>query len=251
MQTKISISKAEVSVLRDIVNQTPCPECKKRAEALLDLAGGMSVRTVAQKCGVCKDTPYNWLYAFRENGTAQQWLMGHSRVRASTMARRFSPKDIQQLKNIAANAPVAEYKKRAETLLEIAEGTPMRSAAQRRGVVIQTISNWLTSYWDNNGPVEWLKAEPYAGPRARWHRASRPVFLALLGTRPADHGYAKKNWSVELLKKHMLRQGCFISHKTVRRSLHRLGYRFQQVAGLGTTRKTWQLAEARSSTPIV
>ena len=54
------------------------------------------------------------------------------------------------------------------------------------------------------------------------------VLTELLGTDPQQHGHRATGWTVPLLQGELATQGTVVGEGTIRRALHRLGYRWKR-----------------------
>jgi transposase len=50
----------------------------------------------------------------------------------------------------------------------------------------------------------------------------------VLSEDPQTHGYAATDWTVPLLRTELAQRGYSVSERTLRRTLHRLGYRWKR-----------------------
>ena len=83
----------------------------------------------------------------------------------------------------------------------------------------------------------WRRQDGVAGLRRRrsrrrhrssWTRPGRRVLVALLATDPQAHGHQATGWTVPLLRAELANAGYAVGERTVRRALHRLGYRWKR-----------------------
>ena len=58
--------------------------------------------------------------------------------------------------------------------------------------------------------------------------AGEAVLQALLATDPQGHGHQATGWTVPLLRGELAQVGYAVGERTVRRALHRLGYRWKR-----------------------
>jgi transposase len=118
--------------------------------------------------------------------------------------------------------------KRGFALLTLDEGTRPSQVAITFGVTRQTIYNWIARFENNSGV-------PDLADRPRAHllpKVTEPVqrFLRWSLTQPPDAlGYASGTWTVPLLQAHVATwMAATVSDMTMRRELHRLGYRWKR-----------------------
>ena len=67
-----------------------------------------------------------------------------------------------------------------------------------------------------------------AGRPRRLDATAEAELERLLATDPQAHGYAATDWTVPLLQAELAKQGHALSERTLRRTLHRLGYRWKR-----------------------
>jgi transposase len=132
------------------------------------------------------------------------------------------------LMEAAAATTDRHHWRRIRALLLLAEGKNVTETARALGTTRQSVYNWIHSYRRNPGP-EGLADRPRPGRPPRLSAADRAVLRRLLDQeRPADHGYDAPHWTVRLLLAQLERErGVRLSGGALRRTLHRMGYRWQ------------------------
>jgi len=89
------------------------------------------------------------------------------------------------------------------------------------------VCNW-TRAWRERG-VTGVAEGIHPGAERRLDRAAERLLEALLEEGdPQAHGYAATNWTAPLLRTELAQQGWPASERTLRRTLHRLGYRWKR-----------------------
>jgi transposase len=131
------------------------------------------------------------------------------------------------LMEAAAATTDRNHWKRIRALLMLAEGRNVSETARALGTTRQSVYNWIHSYRRHPAP-EGLADRPRPGRPPRLSAADRAVLRRLLDEeRPADHGYDAPEWTVRLLLKQIERElGVRLSGGALRRTLHRMGYRW-------------------------
>ena len=139
----------------------------------------------------------------------------------------------------------------AQVLLWLAEGKRPTAVAQRLRVHRDTIDKWAKRY-RKRGP------QPVATRVLDRARTGRPRYLAemvvrglvtAIETAPQAQGYRAAQWTTPVLR-HYLRehQALAVSEMTVRRCLHRLGYRWKRPRYVLARRSQhWRQAKGGSS----
>lgn len=117
---------------------------------------------------------------------------------------------------------------RLRGVLLAADGMPVAEIAAALGAGESTVFDWLAHWRQVQDPAA-LADAPRSGQPPRLSSAHRAQLVALLEKSPRDHGYASEGWTVPLLEAHFRdREGVAVSDTTLRRTLHRLGYRWKR-----------------------
>jgi transposase len=115
---------------------------------------------------------------------------------------------------------------RYQTLLLLGQPMTPEAVAQAVGVCRASVYTWAKA-WRERG-----LAGLALRPRQVWPRrldAQGEAWLdALLRTDPQAQGYASTGWTVPLLREEARKAGYVVGAKTLRRSLHRLGWRWKR-----------------------
>ena len=78
------------------------------------------------------------------------------------------------------------------------------------------------------GGVAGLREGDHGGGRVKLDAAGEAVLTERLAADPQTRGHQATGWTVPLLRTELAAAGCVVSPKTVRRALHRLGYRWKR-----------------------
>jgi transposase len=155
------------------------------------------------------------------------------------------------LEAIVARPRDSRQYRRAQALLWLAEGERPTAVAQRLRVHRDTIYEWAKRYRER-------RPQPVATRLLDRARTGRPRHLAemvarglvtAIETEPQAQGYRAAQWTTPLLR-HYLRehQALAVSEVTVRRCLHRLGYRWKRPRYVLARRSPhWRQAKGGSS----
>jgi transposase len=112
--------------------------------------------------------------------------------------------------------------KRYQAVLLRADGTPGTVVAQTLGCTPTSVSKWTTA-WRERG-VAGIREGRHPGAARRFDAAGAQRLLELVQSDPQAAGYAATGWTVALLQTELGQQGWSASQKTLRRTLHRLGW---------------------------
>jgi transposase len=123
--------------------------------------------------------------------------------------------------------PGIRHWRRYQALVLRGEGLPVAQVAQALSCTETSIYNWTAAY--RRAGVGGVAEGAHAGAVRRLDRAGEAALHALLSEGdPQAHGYRATGWTVPLLQTELRRQGWRASRHTIRRSLHRLGWRWKR-----------------------
>jgi len=121
--------------------------------------------------------------------------------------------------------------RRAQALLWLAKGEGPTAVAQRLRVHRDTIYAWAARYRQREVqrvPARLMDDARTGRPRWLAERVER-VLVTVLETDPQAQGYRAAQWTTPLLCQYLREhQALVVSAVTVRRCLHRLGYRWKR-----------------------
>jgi transposase len=127
-------------------------------------------------------------------------------------------------------AATAEHRtrrwKRDQAVLLVADGTHPDAVAAALGCARSSVDGWAAAY--RTGGVNALAEGPPAGAVRKLDAGGEGLLGALLATDPQAHGHRATGWTVPLLRTELAATGITVSAKTLRRALHRLGYRWKR-----------------------
>ena len=117
--------------------------------------------------------------------------------------------------------------RRFQAVLLRADGVPVATVAQTLACTETSISNWVAA-WRAEGVTGVVEGDHPGKARRR-----APEAEALLGTLlsegdPQAHGYAATGWTVPLLRTELGKRGWAAAERTIRRTLHRRGWRWKR-----------------------
>lgn len=112
--------------------------------------------------------------------------------------------------------------KRYQAVLLRAEGTPVAVVAQTLGCTQTSVSNWTTA-WRRSG-IGGVHEGVHGGADRRLDPAGEQRLEELMQSDPQALGYATTGWTVALLQTELAKGGWQAGERTIRRTLHRLGW---------------------------
>ncbi|MGZ3639337.1 MAG: helix-turn-helix domain-containing protein [Ktedonobacterales bacterium] len=112
--------------------------------------------------------------------------------------------------------------KRYQAVLLRADGMPVAVVAQTLGCTQTSVSNWTTAW--RSGGVARVHEGVHRGADRRLDVAGEQHLEALLRTDPQALGHAATGWTVALLQTELATGGWQAGERTIRRTLHRLGW---------------------------
>ena len=145
------------------------------------------------------------------------------------VALRLTARDRDTLGHAARHTPDAREARRALALLDLDAGESPARVAVRYRVSRSTVYEWAARWQDTDRPrADRLRDADRTGRPPATRDAVEEALAALMPTTPTDHGYRHPTWTTPLLLAHLGRHGVRASDTTVRRALHRLGYRWKR-----------------------
>jgi len=139
--------------------------------------------------------------------------------------------DVTESQRIELEAAAAAEKgvrrwRRYQAVLLLAAGHAPAAVAQTLRCSRASVYAWAAR-WRAHGIVG-LREGDHGGGRAKLGAAGEAALTTLLGEEPQAHGYQATGWTVPLLRTELARAGCVVGGRTIRRALHRLGYRWKR-----------------------
>ena len=117
--------------------------------------------------------------------------------------------------------------RRLQAVQLLALGREASEVAEALGCSVSSVYYWADDW--RGGGLAALTARPHSGGRPRRLDADAEAEVErLLGDDPQAHGFAATDWTVPLLRTALATQGHDLSERTLRRTLHRLGYRWKR-----------------------
>ena len=116
--------------------------------------------------------------------------------------------------------------RRYQAVRLLADGHEANEVAAALGCSVSSIYYWAADW--RAGGVDGLAEGPHAGRSRRLDREAEATLERWLTDTPQAHGYAATDWTVPLLRTELAQQGDALSERTLRRTLHRLGFRWKR-----------------------
>lgn len=124
------------------------------------------------------------------------------------------------------NSSVRHWRRYQAVLLR-ADGLQVQAVAQALGCTDTSVYNWTAAFRAQG--VAGMAEGPHPGVARRLDAAGEAALSILLeANNPQVHGYAATGWTAPLLRTELAKQGWRVSERTVRRTLHRLGWRWKR-----------------------
>jgi transposase len=113
--------------------------------------------------------------------------------------------------------------RRYRALELLGDGRPPGAVATALGCCLSSVYNWAAA-WRRHGLAGLVKQRHAGGPR-RLAGTPEGRLDALLASDPQAAGYQASGWTVPLLQAELAKAGTAVSERTIRRTLHRRGWR--------------------------
>ncbi len=138
----------------------------------------------------------------------------------------LTPTERRDLKAAAAQEGRVRRWRRYHALLLLAAGQSPGQVAQALDCGLSTVYAWVIA-WRTVG-IAGLAEGEHGGGHWALDATGEEVLVGLLETDPQARGHQATGWTVPLLHGELVRLGYRMSPRTVRRALHRLGYRWKR-----------------------
>ena len=126
---------------------------------------------------------------------------------------------------MAAEKRVRRWKRYRAILLR-GEGLSVPAVARTLGCSQASIYAWSAA-WRQEG-VAGLAEGVHRGGPVKLGETAEALLTELLASDPQAHGHRATGWTVPLLRTELAAQGTVVGERTIRRALHRLGYRWKR-----------------------
>ena len=116
--------------------------------------------------------------------------------------------------------------RRYQAVVLVAQGQKPPQVARALGTSLASVYNWIAAW--QRAQVAGLVEKWHAGRKRRFDAPGEQWLDALLSSDPAQHGYQATGWTVPLLRRAADQMGYTVSEQTMRRTIHRLGWRWKR-----------------------
>ena len=131
-----------------------------------------------------------------------------------------------ELEAAAAAEPRVRRWKRYRAVLLRGEGMPVAAVATTLRCSQASVYAW-TAAWRRHGAVG-LREGAHSGGPSKLGVAGEALLTARLDENPHTRGYQATGWTVPLLRAELAHAGIAVGERSIRRALHRLGYRWKR-----------------------
>jgi transposase len=142
------------------------------------------------------------------------------------MLLTFTETDRSDLAAAAAAERRVRRWRRYQAVVLLAEGQAPAVVATTLGCSRASVYAWAAA-WRQDG-VTGLQEGDHGGGKVKLDADGETVLIGLLATDPQTHGHQSTGWTVPLLRHELPQAGYAVGERTIRRALHRLGYRWQR-----------------------
>src|SRR5262245_13548722 len=126
-----------------------------------------------------------------------------------------------------ARHPKIRHWRRYQAVLLRADGVPVTEVARDLGCSQASVTNW-TAAWQREGLAGVAEGLHLGAARRLAPAAEETLGTLLVAGDPQAHGYTAANWTAPLLRTELARRGWLAAERTLRRTLHRLGWRWKR-----------------------
>jgi transposase len=134
--------------------------------------------------------------------------------------------DRAALEGAAAAEPRVRRWRRFRAVLLLADGQAPGAVAAALGCGVSSVYGWAAA-WRREG-LAGLREGDHGGGRPVLGAAGEAALEALLAEDPQARGHKATGWTVPLLRAELAKAGYAPSDKTLRRALHRRGWRWKR-----------------------
>ena len=138
----------------------------------------------------------------------------------------LSEQERDALTQVAAHERQVRVWRRYQAILLLGQGQSTKSVAASLGCRRSSVYNWVAA-WQERGHVGLQEAAHGRRPR-RLDASAEQTVETLLSSDPQAAGEQSTGWTVALLRTHLAQAGYALSARTLRRTLHRLGWRWKR-----------------------
>lgn len=138
----------------------------------------------------------------------------------------LSSQERSALEQAAATERRVRVWRRYRAVLLLGEGQRPEAVALLLGCSRSSVYGWAAA-WRDRG-LAGLRGGAHGGGPAPLVERAGPLLEELLVTDPQAHGHHATGWTVPLLRTALATAGVVAGERTIRRALHRLGWRWKR-----------------------
>jgi len=143
------------------------------------------------------------------------------------MQIRLTEEQQTQLEDKAKGSRQVRHWRRFQAVLLLARGQPPKQVAALLGCSQASVYNWAAAW--HSAQDQGLQEGQHPGRNQQLDAKACALLDRLLSlANPQQEGYAASNWTVPLLQTQLRKLGYQVSQRTLRRTLHRLGWRWKR-----------------------
>ena len=142
------------------------------------------------------------------------------------MRLRVTESQRTELEAAAAAEKRVRRWRRYQAVLLLADGHAPAAVARTLRCSRASVYAWAAA-WRRTG-VAGLREGDHGGGRVKLAAAGAAALQDLLSADPQAWGHQATGWTVPLLRTELARADCVVGERTIRRALHRLGYRWKR-----------------------
>lgn len=147
------------------------------------------------------------------------------RQEGNALEVRLSPEDRTHLRAAVDEEHRRRVGRRYQSILLVADEESPSAVAAILQCSLTSVYNWIAA-WRRAG-LAGLAEKPHPGKTPALDASGEEVLVTLLKSRPHQRGYDAGGWTVALLQRELGRAGYSARDRTIRRALHRLGWRWE------------------------
>lgn len=132
----------------------------------------------------------------------------------------------QAVEAAAAGERRARVWRRYQALLLLAQGQRPATVAQSLGCSRSSVYGWAAAW--RQGGVGALRGQPHGGGVVPLAVRAGALVEEVVASDPQARGHQATGWTAPLLQAELAAAGYVVSQRTIRRTLHRLGYRWKR-----------------------
>ncbi len=141
------------------------------------------------------------------------------------MVLQLREQERAELERAARRERRVQWWRRYQAVLRVAAGESVEAVAAALGCARSSVFAWVAA-WRQHGLDGLTPAPQGGGPERRL--AGEQALLELLTSDPQARGHHATAWTAPLLRAELAERGYRVSERTLRRTLHRLGWRWKR-----------------------